>query len=215
MQCGEDEETLGMVCGSCHRTSIPIVEAQIAKRKITPRIAKFHCPNCHEKIKCDIEVEGREVACPVCKFKFIPTIEETDEEVGPPVAVSADSAAPARRGGIPLCDPCGEVADSAGRPAADSQQTRRRAEWAAVNSAGRPAAGIQQSQADQLHARADTAGMAGTFLLIVSLIALFIVWTGDSDIRPAATIVAGGFFFFALFLFVIAQLIHIRANTEK
>lgn len=194
MQCAEEDETREMKCGSCLQTFIPIIEETNPASKNRPRIARFHCPNCHEKMKADAEIAGREIECPSCQFKFIPAIEETAEEVGPPVAVSADRADPARRGAIPLCDPCGEVADSVERAAL---------------------AGSQQRQADQLHARADTAGMAGTFLLIVSLIALIIVWTGDSDIRPAATIVAGGCFFFALFLFVIAQLIHIRANTGK
>lgn len=193
MQCAENDRALETRCGVCGKMFVPTIEARSVHHS-PPRIAKFHCPNCHEKIKADSEIAGREIECPTCQFKFIPAIEETAEEVGPPLAVPPDSATPSSKGGIPLCDPRGELTDSADRGTLARSHPR---------------------QADELHTRADTAGMVGTFLLIVSLIALIIVWTGDSDIRPSATIVSGGCFFFALFLFVIAQLIHIRANTEK
>jgi len=163
MQCPEQDITLEVKCGHCHKSFVP------APEKVTDKVilAKFHCPNCHEKIKADSAVEGREVTCPSCQFKFIPAIEETAEDM---------------------------------RARADEPSTLA---WAKPDSSR------------ELHDRASSTGMAGTILLVISLIAIIIVWAGDSDIRPAATIVAGGCFFFALFLFLIAQLIHIRANTEK
>ena len=79
----------------------------------------------------------------------------------------------------------------------------------------KPASKLATSEATRLSERASSVGLAGTMILMVSLIAILIAWKGDSDIRPAAGIVAGGCFFFALFLFLIAQLIYIRAALEK
>jgi hypothetical protein len=57
--------------------------------------------------------------------------------------------------------------------------------------------------------------MAGRILLFICLVAIIIACNVDAESRPAAVIVASGCFFFALFLFIIAQLIHIRAALEK
>lgn len=160
MQCPEQDTTLEVTCGQCHKSFVPAPEK--AEDKVI--LAKFHCPNCHEKIKADSAVAGREVTCPSCQFKFIPAIEETAEDM------------PA-------------VSDSRGGSA------------------------VGHSERSALHNRADTVGMAGTILLLISF---FAIWAAISpEIRLAAGIVAGGCFFFALFLFLIAQLLHIRAALEK
>ena len=57
------------------------------------------------------------------------------------------------------------------------------------------------------------AGLVAGAGVLVLLVALYHVISGDS--AGAGYIIAGVFESFALWLFLIAQVIHIRANTEK
>ena len=169
--------------------------------KNEPNEIHFDCPKCKRPMSGDKALLGEMITCPDCGEAFIPTPKAQaagEYKSWAEYLASPESKKAART-----------VQEEVSAAAAMNEEQRAELE--------NRLAEAKASHAEKIHDLANLFGILAAMLLVVAAFFLIGAFVSASGNGPSAglLIAAGGCFATALWLYLIAQVIHIRANTEK
>jgi divalent metal cation (Fe/Co/Zn/Cd) transporter len=146
----------------------------------------FDCPKCNRPMSGDKALLGEMINCPDCGEAFIPTPRKLDPRTVIPATPKMVAAA--------------ATLHSAQLAKLESMRTRD-----------------NTNRAEKIHNRADLFAAAALWLCIIGLLVAFcsVYASISGDGAGSGYIWAGSFIGASLWLYLIAQIVHIRANTEK
>jgi len=147
----------------------------------------FDCPKCQRPMSGVKALLGEMINCPDCGEPFMPTPRKLDPKIGTQQTPEAVAAASAMNAAL--------LAKLDSRPGQDVA-----------------------SRAQKIHNRAEVFSMAAILLCVFGLFGIVASCAEGISGEGSAGggfIVAGSFIGASLWFYLIAQVIHIRANTEK
>lgn len=159
-------------------------------------IARFNCPACETPIEAPANSVAAGVRCPQCDTGFVPGTVQTSDE-----AVEGITGRDMPIGQI-KSKPRDEIRKDAER---EREQIKLQKEREAHNEKWKEYNGLKES--------AGTLSLLAVICVVIGALATFVGFTGETN--GIAFIVGGGSFSTAFTLFIVAQIIHIRAALEK
>jgi len=165
-------------------------------------IARFNCPSCETPIEAPANAVAQGVKCPECNVGFVPAkVETSDEAVEPPTGRNLELGNSIPKNRRELLD---ATREEKAREHFQNEQQAHQAKW---------------REYGKLKQTAEHAAIVSILVAVIGIIALLVgvASLGGYDAHPNMTAfeIASALFGVAFVLFLIAQVMHIRAGLEK